>query len=226
MYLFMYNRFIVTELCSGTLEDYFIKKYQGPVFVIEWEMLRQVTTGLDHLHRLKIVHRDIKPTNILISAPVGFNPILKLADFGISKALQSDRDNFTNTNKINPNGTSGWMAPEVYETDKCDSMVDIFALGLIFVYILTEGNKHPFGNDCNERILRIKRKEPMLIFRKDLKKPYSKHYGTFKLIKSMLRMEPLKRPTITNVKGRLREIARPLNLFDRVCDVFSVFILK
>lgn len=57
------------ELCRGTLEDYLNGKYQGPRFRNLKEILCQVTRGLAHLHELKIVHRDIKPTNLLIFVP-------------------------------------------------------------------------------------------------------------------------------------------------------------
>lgn len=87
------NRYVVTELCRGTLEDYVKGNYQGPRFQDEKEILRQVTQGLAHLHSKEIVHRDIKPTNILIFVPDGCRsrPQAKLADFGLSKILSVDR---------------------------------------------------------------------------------------------------------------------------------------
>ena len=72
--IFAYNiRFIGLELCSGTLEDYVKGKFNtGPKFKSEREVLHQVSKGLAHLHQLTIVHRDIKPTNILIFVPVEY----------------------------------------------------------------------------------------------------------------------------------------------------------
>jgi len=55
------------------------------------------------------------------------------------------------------------MAPEVYESNRFDFKIDIWALGCIFGYTLTNGNKHPFGDNSNERIVRIIRKEPMVM---------------------------------------------------------------
>lgn len=196
------NRFIVTELCIGTLEDYISNKCECPKTLSEWEILHQVTQGLAHLHDLDIVHRDIKPTNILIfvsSAEID-KPKMKLADFGLSKVLKFGKEDFTNTNMEHPNGTKGWLAPEVYELDRYNFKVDIWALGCIFGYTLSIGNKHPFGDDCNERIVRIRRKEPMLMVKEDLKTPYCNRDGaTFKLIQTMLEVEPSKRPTITDL---------------------------
>ena len=126
-------------MCKGTLEDYVKEKYQGPKFRNEIEMLFQVTRGLAHLHGLNIVHRDLKPNNILIFVPNdhGAEPLIKLADFGISKGLNTGRDDFTNTSVTNPSGTRGWMAPEVYKMQRFDLKVDIFPLGCIFAYTLS-----------------------------------------------------------------------------------------
>jgi len=133
-------------LCSGTLDEYFNGKYQGPRFRDEREILRQVTRGLAHLHKLKIVHRDIKPANLLIFVPTDeFNnkPLMKLADFDISKMLKANINmDFTNTSLTNPSGSRGWMAPEVYQSHRFDFKVDVWALGLIFGFTLS-GGKHP-----------------------------------------------------------------------------------
>jgi len=165
----------------------------------EKDILRQLTKGLAHLHNLGIVHRDIKPTNILIFVSDDGTELIKLADFNISKVLKSNKD-FTNTNVTNPSGTSGWMAPEVYESERFDFKVDIYALGLIFAYTLS-GGKHPFGDeDSFERKARIRKKEAMVMTQKDLKIPFSRDSVAFELIKSML-VEPTKRPIIAQVEN-------------------------
>ena len=187
-------------MCKATLGDYIKGIYRGPKFQNEKEILFQVTQGLAHLHSLNIVHRDIKPQNILIFVPDGHGvePLVKLADFGISKGLNTDREDFTNTSVMNPSGTRGWMAPEVYQMERCDCKVDIFPLGCIFAYTLS-GGKHPFGDDQDKRLLRIKRKEPMLMVKEHLKESYSRDGVAFELIKSMLEMDPYKRPSTENV---------------------------
>lgn len=88
------------------------------------------------------------------------------------------------------------MAPEVYEFDRFDFKVDIWALGCIFAYILTEGNKHPFGDDPDKRVVLIKEKKPMMLAPNQLKKPFSTTATAFELIRSMLMVTPSERPTI------------------------------
>jgi len=153
---------------------------------------------------LGIVHRDLKPVNILIYIPPSEEneehkpPIIKLADFGISKALNPDKEDFTNTSVTNPNGTRGWMAPEVYELKRFDFKVDVWALGLIFGYTLS-GGKHPF--EPNKPITKRMR---MKLVRNDLKEPYSSENNkAFDLIKSMIAMNPKKRPTVQDIVNSL-----------------------
>jgi len=182
------------------LDEYFNGIYEGPRFQNDNETLRQVTRGLAHLHKLKIVHRDIKPANLLIFVPTDESnqPQMKLADFDISKMLKTDFDrDFTNTSLTNPKGTRGWMAPEVYESNRFDFKVDVWALGLIFGYTLS-GGKHPFGDDPDLRITRIKQNKPMLLTRNDLMVVH-RNGGVFELIESMLKVEAKNRPSITDV---------------------------
>jgi len=197
----------------------------------EKDILRQLTKGLAHLHNLGIVHRDIKPTNILIFVSEDGTELIKLADFNISKVLKSNKD-FTNTNVTNPTGTKGWMAPEVYESERFDLKVDIYALGLVFGYTLS-GGKHPFGDDSNERIVLIKKKEAIMVMtQKDLKIPFSSNSVAFELIKSML-VEPTKRPIIAQVakssfflNDTVMTVYLQINLFFFFCFITLLITLS
>lgn len=75
------------------MKGYVDGTYIGPRFQNERKILLHVTRGLAHLHKLGIVHRDIEPTNILIHVPKNDdqNPQMKLADFGLAKAINTDR---------------------------------------------------------------------------------------------------------------------------------------
>lgn len=199
------NRFIVTEFCVGTLHDWVEGKYdqERKIGMNERKMLHQITKGLDYLHRNKVIHRDIKPTNILIFLPDddlairGFNESqMKIADFGISQVLQRDQIDLSTEPRTDPRGTRGWIAPELYEPGRrYDSKVDIFPLGCVFSYTLSKRKYHPFGNDLDHRSKQIKeKKEPEFLTLEDMKEEYSNDLEAYELIKNMIRMEPVERP--------------------------------
>lgn len=174
-------------------------KYEGPKINDERKILQQVTQGLAYLHQNKIIHRDIKPHNILIYVEEGSDPLMKLADFGICSIL-SVENGFTNTNVVNPSGSPGYRAPEMFENKVLDNKVDIFALGCVFGCTLSTGGKHPFGDDEVTRSYKIKEKKPMVLKQKDLKGPYySVDEFVFELIQSMVKVNPKERPTAAEI---------------------------
>lgn len=133
------------ELCAANLDEYCKGIYPDLIIPSEPEVLYQLTTGLEYIHSLRIIHRDIKPGNILISNP---DPIVKMkwADFGLSKAIN---ENGSCSMSGNP-GTENWKAPEVLGLrakpgGRGSKQNDIFSTGLVFFYFLTR--VHPFGED-------------------------------------------------------------------------------
>ena len=195
-------RYIATELCCTTLRGFVedVNKFENMIEDLKG-MLFEMALGLDYLHSQEVVHRDVKPGNILVSFPTSAsntNPQIKLADFGLCRILKMDKEDFSNSSLSNPTGTSGWIAPELYDSDRYDYKVDIFPLGCVFAYTLT-GGKHPFGEDLIERPLRVKRKEPLLITKKDMREPYSNNDLAFELITSMVMVDPAYRPTAAEI---------------------------
>lgn len=84
-------RHLATELCSGNQQDWVEYNYSGPKIIGgEISILHQVAQGLVHLHRNKIIHRNIIPTNVLIKMSNGNQPIIKLADFGFCNVVLND----------------------------------------------------------------------------------------------------------------------------------------
>ena len=92
--------------------------------------------GLNHLHEQKLLHRDIKPNNILVSN----NLEAKISDFGIAKDLKNDWKTTINTTS----GTFGYIPIEVHQSLRHSFKSDIFSLGCVF-YQLMSGGHHPFG---------------------------------------------------------------------------------
>ena len=82
-------RYIALEYCCATLHDYVTGNYSNPFKLDNLTILRQATQGLAHLHSLDIVHRDIKPHNVLISMPGKKGEVrAMISDFGLCKKLK------------------------------------------------------------------------------------------------------------------------------------------
>lgn len=195
---------MATELCAGTLQDMIGNTYQGPNFENSRDILSQLAEGLAYLHdSMSFVHRDIKPTNVLIFIPKNWEetekPLIKLSDYSLYRIFQADKRDFTLNIYMRPLGSEGWMAPELYQCDRLDFKVDIFSLGCIFAYVMT-GGKHPFGDHPIKRSFMIMEKKSILLVPEDLEKPYSNNISiAFELIHSMVDMEPERRPSASQV---------------------------
>ncbi|ORX96452.1 hypothetical protein K493DRAFT_217518 [Basidiobolus meristosporus CBS 931.73] len=119
---FMY---IAVELCRASLFDSIEKGQLSEAAslissVPPSKILYQIISGIHHLHSLKIIHRDIKPQNILISTPKRYDnrstPRMLISDFGLCKKLEEEQSSFNNTTN-SPAGTIGWRAPECLSSD-------------------------------------------------------------------------------------------------------------
>lgn len=105
-----------------------------PAFVCT--LLDQLLSGLATVHAEGVVHRDIKPANLLLEATGTARPRLRLSDFGIAMRLGEPR--LTETNLVV--GTPGYLAPEQMMGADPDFPADLFAVGLVALYLL-EGAK-------------------------------------------------------------------------------------
>ncbi|XP_065899624.1 serine/threonine-protein kinase/endoribonuclease IRE1-like [Dysidea avara] len=137
-------RYIALELCQATLHEYvegwrFDRRQIG-----ELTLLHQAMAGICHLHSLGIVHRDIKPQNVLLSQPNYRGEVRALiSDFGLCRQLPRGQGSFSIKSGIT--GTEGWIAPEILNNEmRATVAVDIFSAGCLCYYVLTGGH-HPFG---------------------------------------------------------------------------------
>lgn len=97
------------------------------------EVLDQLLAALSHIHGAGVVHRDVKPANLLLEpSPVGA-PHVRLADFGI--ALGEDGLRFTTTGFTV--GTPGYLAPEVLDWNRSGPRQDLYAAGMVAWRMLT-----------------------------------------------------------------------------------------
>lgn len=125
---------IVTELAQGQLYEILEEDKKLPETEIKF-LARQLVSGLFYLHSNNIIHRDIKPQNVLISA----NGIVKICDFGFARAIESK------TMITSIKGTPLYMAPELLREYPYNQKADLWSLGVI-LYELFVGQP-PFYTD-------------------------------------------------------------------------------
>ena len=128
--------YIVMELIDGiTLKEYITRKRKlGTKESIGIAI--QVAQGLEAAHKRHIVHRDIKPQNIIISK----DGRIKVADFGIARAITDET-----TNLYGAAGSVHYISPEQARGGYCDERSDIYSLGITMYEMLT--GKVPFDAD-------------------------------------------------------------------------------
>ena len=121
--------YIVMELAEGiTLKEYIRKKgYLTPKETVE--ISTQIASAISHAHKNHIIHRDIKPQNILVSD----TGIIKVTDFGIAKATSSNTVTYTATAM----GSVHYISPEQAKVRFCDEKSDIYSLGITMYEMVT-----------------------------------------------------------------------------------------
>jgi tetratricopeptide (TPR) repeat protein len=151
-------------------------------------ILRDVTKALAYAHARGIVHRDIKPDNVLLSGGTAV-----VTDFGIAKALSASRTSgvgATLTSVGTSIGTPAYMAPEQVAGDpNLDHRVDLYALGCMAQELLT--GRSPFADRTPQRMLAAHLSEaaiPVATLRPDCPAPLAA------LVTNLLRKDPADRP--------------------------------
>ncbi|KAM3718507.1 Serine/threonine-protein kinase/endoribonuclease ire-1 [Dirofilaria immitis] len=181
-------RYIALELCDYSLFDYVERsEIREHCPLIPLEILHQATEGLAYLHSINIVHRDMKPQNVLLSRGARQDTVRALiSDFGLCKRIQAGRNSLSRRSGLI--GTDGWVAPEALISDaSVTCAVDVFSLGCIYYYVLTNGS-HPFG-DMLKRQANIMQGEYSLKLLST-----AGNLMAVSLIETMLRRDPLLRP--------------------------------
>mmetsp|Transcript_16958 Transcript_16958/g.30488 ORF Transcript_16958/g.30488 Transcript_16958/m.30488 type:complete len:528 (-) Transcript_16958:274-1857(-) len=123
------NFFLVLEYCSGGSLHSFIAK-EGRLSEEETRLLcMQLIEGLEYLHSLNIMHRDLKLANLFLSDD---KTGLKIGDFGLAVKLMNEQDSHSTFC-----GTPNYMAPEIVNHCTYDARTDLFSLGCIIYACLT-----------------------------------------------------------------------------------------
>lgn len=196
-------RYMVEELVDGKALDAVIKKQTALPVPVAMLIMQDACFALKYAHSKNIIHRDIKPGNILISR----RGEIKLADFGIaSDSNESEEDNKTQTGIAL--GTPAYMPPEQFEdASRVDERADIYALG-IMLYEMIVGSKPYPGSFTLETLNTIKKGK--YINPRKLDKTIPRKVCA--LIKKMIKPNPKKR--FSNVDGVIKVVKKYLSHYD------------
>ena len=195
-------RYMVEELVDGLALDNLIKKQTSLTCPIAMLFMQDACFALKYAHSKDIVHRDIKPGNILISK----RGEIKLADFGIASDSEEKENNLTQTGVAL--GTPAYMPPEQFEDSaNVDNRADIYALG-IMLYEMVTGTK-PYPGTFSIETLNIIKKGKYISPRKIDKTIPPK---IAKLINKMIK--PKAKNRYQNIDSVLKEVKKYLKHYD------------
>ncbi len=116
------------------------------------DIVTQACRGLDYAHRNGVVHRDVKPGNLLVSD----SDVVKLADFGIARA--TDQSSITQAGSVL--GTAAYLSPEQARGDEAGPQADLYSLGVV-TYQLISGRLPYEASSLSELALKQQRESPI-----------------------------------------------------------------
>ncbi len=186
--------YLSMELVEGRDVDSLIEGSKPIGESLAWALAQQVAAGLAHAAQHNLVHRDIKPGNLLLTKPpAGYPlppgvPLLKITDFGLVQFEAPDTDGTRLTMGGTSLGTPHYMAPEQVADAHVDSRADIYALGATVFHMLA--GKPPFVGTSIGQVLAAKIKgDQKWVDRL----PEGTSPATVELLKRMMAQDPANR---------------------------------
>jgi serine/threonine protein kinase len=141
--------FLAMEFVQGENLNVLLKRHGRLALSDALTVITQVLRALDFAHSCGVIHRDVKPSNIMLTE----NRLAKIADFGIAHIETSDL-----TTAGDVLGTPSYMAPEQLSGKTVDNRTDLFAVGAVLFELL--GGAKPFGNNFAESWFNMERRGP------------------------------------------------------------------
>ena len=180
--------FVVMEFVEGQTLDACVENapFDGASFL---ELAQQTLAGVAAAHRAGLLHRDLKPGNIMLTAFLEGTFQVKVLDFGLAKFTAQPLEQTTDqTNSLL--GSIYFMAPEQFRREPLDARTDLYALGCVFYYTLT--GQHPFAGESVAETMASHLQHivsDLHQHRPDLPAPLAEW------VMSLLRLAPADRPT-------------------------------
>ncbi|MCB0876298.1 MAG: protein kinase [Solirubrobacterales bacterium] len=153
------RHFIVMEYVEGRSGAQLLQRDGALEPAIAVEIAAQACAGLEYAHRMGIIHRDVKPGNLMvIGGPAGgpAEMTVKLADFGIARAAEQTR--LTQVGSVV--GTAAYLSPEQSRGEEATPISDVYSLGVVTYQLLTA--RLPYeGNSLAELAIRRENERPL-----------------------------------------------------------------
>jgi serine/threonine protein kinase len=147
-----HQHFIVMEHVPGNSCAELLRDHGHLRLAQAIDVVTQACRGLDYAHRNGVVHRDVKPGNLLVSD----SEVVKLADFGIARAV--DQSSITQVGSVL--GTAAYLAPEQARGDEAGPRADLYSLGVV-TYQLISGRLPYEAASLSELALKQQRESPI-----------------------------------------------------------------
>ncbi|KAJ0110798.1 hypothetical protein Patl1_00703 [Pistacia atlantica] len=176
--------YLVLEYCDGGDLAAYIHRHGKVSENVARHFLRQLASGLQVLHEKHLIHRDLKPQNLLLSTNEA-TPVLKIGDFGFARSLTPHDLADTLC------GSPLYMAPEIIQNQKYDAKADLWSVGAILFQLVT--GKPPFSGNTQFQLFQNILASTELQFPPDALREL--HPDCVDLCGSLLRKNPVERIT-------------------------------
>jgi serine/threonine-protein kinase len=152
--------YMVMEYIEGRDLNHIVQE-DGPLdYLSAAEYIRQAAEGLAYAHQAGLIHRDVKPANLLVDQ----KNVIKLLDLGLARFAGEDKVSLTLTFDENVLGTADYLAPEqALDSHAADARADVYGLGCSMYFVLT-GHPPFVGGTLAQRLMRHQNESPSSIF--------------------------------------------------------------
>jgi serine/threonine-protein kinase len=210
--------FMVMEYVNGDQVDRIVSRVSLIPVAMACDVVRQAAIGLQHAHEQKMVHRDLKPGNLIVDWSTDGNGVVKIMDMGLVR-LSTDGEERTSVTKAGQvMGTPDYMSPEQgWDTAAVDIRSDVYSLGCTLFRLLTGRVPFPGDNPLQVLMARCSKDAPSvkslradvpdpidaIVRRMTLRDPAGRFQTPQELVDAL---EPFSKPlTVEGLKQALRE---------------------
>lgn len=187
-------------------------------------LVRQVAAGLAHAHAEGIIHRDVKPANIMITDEIGHGERVRILDFGLARLRGNVGRDATQTNMVV--GTPNYMAPEqTVPGGTIDARTDLYAVGVVLFEMIV--GERPFAAEDTMALLGMHRAAPIPRLADRIPEGTELPEGLQELVDKALAKSPADRfQTAIQLAEAIDEIAKPTAIVIETQNIDSVRIKR